>query len=120
MGQESQRRSGVFKLIHCHRDLSKVARQTTHYGGVALRQADHFTDLPSQLIAGKLRHYRELMKQIIDQTERRVLHGETVPANQKVISVFENYTGIIKKGGRKIVFGHKLFLAGGVSGLMLD
>ena len=102
-----------------YRDLLKVARQTAHYTEVALQPADRFTDLPSQLMAGKLRHYWDLMRRIIDQTERRVLRGETVPARQKVVSLFEEHTDIIKKGGRETVFGHKLFLTGGGSGLML-
>ena len=57
---------------------------------------------------------------IIDQTERRVLNGESVPAEEKVLSLFEEHTDIIKKKGRETVFGHKLYLAGGVSGLILD
>ena len=57
---------------------------------------------------------------IIDQTERRVLHGESVPAPQKVVSVFEEHPDIIRKKRREKVFGHKLYLTGGVSGLILD
>ncbi len=57
---------------------------------------------------------------IIDQTERRVLHGESVPAQEKVDSLFEEHTDIIKKKRRETVFGHKLYLTGGVSGLILD
>ena len=87
---------------------------------MALQQADRFTDLPSLVIVEKLRHYWDLMTRIIDQTERRVLHGEKVPAGEKVLSLFEEHTDIIKKGGRDTVFGHKLFLTGGGSGLMLD
>ena len=60
------------------------------------------------------------MTRIIDQTERRVLNGESVPAQEKVLSVFEEHTDIIKKKRRETVFGHKLYLTGGVSGLILD
>ena len=60
------------------------------------------------------------MTRIIDQTERRVLHGESVPAQEKVLSLFEEHTDIIKKKRRETVFGHKLYLTGGVSGLVLD
>ena len=42
------------------------------------------------------------------------------PAAEKVLSLFEEHTDIIKKKRRETVFGHKLFLTGGVSGLMLD
>jgi IS5 family transposase len=108
------------RRLRAYRDLLKVARKTAHYAERALRQADRFTDLPSLVIAGQLRHYLDLTKKIIDQTERRVLRGETVPAAEKVLSLFEEHTDIIKKGGRETVFGHKLFLTGGGSGLMLD
>ena len=108
------------RRLRAYRDLLKVARKTAHDAERALRQADRFTDLPSLVIAGQLRHYLDLTKKIIDQTERRVLRGETVPAAEKVLSWFEEHTDIIKKKRRETVFGHKLFLTGGVSGLMLD
>ena len=103
-----------------YRDLLKVARKTAHYATMALQQADPWTDLPSQVIAGKLRHYLDLTAKIIAQTERRVLRGEKVPDDEKVLSLFEEHTDIIKKKSRETVFGHKLFLTGGASGLMLD
>ena len=103
-----------------YRDLLKVARKTAHYAERALQQADRFTDPLSPLIVAKLRHYQDLTTKIIDQTERRILHGEKVPADEKVLSLFEEHSDVIKKGGRETVFGHKLFLTGGVSGLMLD
>ncbi len=34
--------------------------------------------------------------------------------------MFEEHTDIIQKGGRQTVFGHKLFLTGGASSLILD
>ena len=107
------------RRLRAYRDLLKVARKTAHYATMAL-QADRFTDLPSQLIAGKLRYYLDLTAKIIAQTERRVLRGEKVPAQDKVLSLFEEHTDIIKKKRRETVFGHKLFLTGGVSGLMVD
>ena len=60
-----------------------------------------------------------MTKKIID-LERRVLRGRDGPAAEKVLSWFEEHTDIIKKKRRETVFGHKLFLTGGVSGLMLD
>ena len=48
---------------------------------MAVQQADRFTDLPSRFIVEKLRHYLDLTAKIIDQTERRVLRGEQVPAD---------------------------------------
>ena len=41
--------------------------------------------------------YTPLIKQIIDQTQRRVLQGESVPASEKIFSLFETHTDIIIK-----------------------
>jgi IS5 family transposase len=57
---------------------------------------------------------------IIDQTTRRVLGGETVPADEKLYSIFEEHTDIIVKKRREVEFGHKLCLAVGPSSLVLD
>ena len=56
----------------------------------------------------EFRHYRPLIERIIGQTERRVLHGEAVAANEKIVSLFEPHADIIVKGGREVQYGHKL------------
>ena len=61
-----------------------------------------------------------LVEQVIEQTERRVLKGETVPAAEKLVSLFEPHSDIIVKGGRDVHYGHKLNLTSGKSGMILD
>jgi len=61
-----------------------------------------------------------LLPQIISQTERRVIRGEKVPPEEKIVSIFEDHTDIIVKGQREIEFGHKVFLVAGKSGLITD
>jgi IS5 family transposase len=65
-------------------------------------------------------HYLPLIERIILQTRRRVIHGESVPASEKLVSLFEPHADIIKKGGRDVQYGHKLNLTSGKSGLILD
>jgi IS5 family transposase len=65
-------------------------------------------------------HYLPLIARIIDQSERRVLKGEAVPAGEKLVSLFEPHADIIVKGGREVQYGHKLDLVTGKSGLILD
>jgi transposase, IS5 family len=65
-------------------------------------------------------HYLPLIARIIAQSERRVLKGEAVPASEKLVSLFEPHADIILKGGRDVQYGHKLNLATGKSGLILD
>ena len=65
-------------------------------------------------------HYLPLIARILAQSERRVLNGEAVPAGDKLVSLFEPHADIILKGGRQVQYGHKLNLATGKSGLILD
>jgi IS5 family transposase len=68
----------------------------------------------------EVQHFVPLIKQVVSQTERRVLNGESVPATEKLYSIFEPHTDLIKKGSRPLEYGHKLNLSSGKSGLILD
>jgi IS5 family transposase len=52
------------------------------------------------------------VEQVIDQTRRRVLHGEQVSASEKIVSLFEPHTAIIRKDTRAnhTSFGRLIFL----------
>lgn len=65
-------------------------------------------------------HYTPLIQNVISQTERRIVNGESVPASEKIFSIFEEHTDIIIKAKREKVFGHKLNLSTGRSGMVLD
>lgn len=106
--------------IKAYRDLLKVARQTHSYALTALGEEASAAPLGSGPVLEQLRHYTGLPARVIDQTERRVLGGEKVPASEKVVSIYEEHTDIIKKGNRETIFGHKIFLTCGKSSLMLD
>ena len=67
-----------------------------------------------------LQRYVGLTERVIDQTERRVIKGQKVPATEKVVSIFEEHTDIIVKDRRDTFYGHKICLTGGRSNLILD
>jgi IS5 family transposase len=71
-------------------------------------------------LAAELRRVASIGRQVIDQTQRRVLEGETVPAEEKVYSIFEPHTDLIVKKARETEYGHKICLTTGVSSLVLD
>ena len=57
-------------------------------------------------------HYLPLVRQVISQTRQRVLEGLSVPASDKVVSLFEPHTAIICRGKAKpkdTEFGRKLW-----------
>jgi IS5 family transposase len=63
-----------------------------------------------------------LGQRVIDQTERRVFRGETVPADDKLYSIFETHTDMIKRGKvyKPVEFGHKVLLVESRIGLITD
>lgn len=63
--------------------------------------------------AEALSHYLPLVARIVDQADRRVLKGETVPPDEKLYSLFEEHTELIVRGkaGKPIEFGHKILVA---------
>ena len=58
-----------------------------------------------------VKHYQAILKKVIDQTQRRVINKEKVPASEKIVSIFEDHTDIIIKGARDIQYGHKVNLS---------
>jgi IS5 family transposase len=80
--------------------------------------------VPEELMANRLaKSLDDVMTQgerIVDQTRRRVFQHQSVPAGEKVISIFEPHTDIIVKGPGDPVYGHKVCLTAGVSGLVTD
>ena len=60
-----------------------------------------------------LAHYLPIVEQIINQAEQRVFQGIKLAANEKVYSLFEEHTELLKRGkaGKPIEFGHKVLIA---------
>jgi IS5 family transposase len=80
-------------------------------------------ELTAPMILGmlnSLQHYVALARRVVAQTHRRIVLGETVPASEKLVSIFETHTDIIVKDRRDTLYGHKLCLATGASGLITD
>jgi transposase, IS5 family len=98
------------KRTKAYRDLLKVTRETVGYAEQAALQLEGKADVMAQLSAVKIRRYVALAERVIDQTGRRVLHGEQVPAGEKLVSIFEEHTDIIVKDRRDTLYGHKLTL----------
>jgi len=99
-----------------YRDLLNATARTVT---MAERMVLALTGIDAELQA-KLQHTIDLVRRVIDQTERRVFRGEKVPAEEKVVSIFEDHTDIIVKDRRDTYYGHKVTLATGKSGLFVD
>lgn len=80
--------------------------------GVFIASAERSTCLRLQGIGAALAARLGVMRQIANVTRRRVFEKETVPNDEKVFSLFEPHTELIKRGrrGRPVEFGHKVLL----------
>lgn len=70
------------------------------------------TAATAQRLKAQLEQFVPLVEQVIRQAWRRVIAGETVPAPEKLVSLFEPHTQIITrhKAGKKVEFGRKVWL----------
>jgi IS5 family transposase len=60
----------------------------------------------------ELKAYLPAMNNVVQNAWRAQIEGETVPAGERVFSIFERHTELIKRGRREkpVEFGHKVLL----------
>jgi|LSQX01.2.fsa_nt_gb IS5 family transposase len=97
-----------------------------------LRLQDIAAPLPKALVGSdnlallalgqELTHYLPLTRTVCRAAERAVLKGETVPASDRVFSIFEEHAELIKRGksNKPVEFGHTAWLAQSRSKFITD
>jgi IS5 family transposase len=109
---EKKRQSAQEAMKEAYGRLIAVAQQSVAQAqrvGAVLRER-------KGAAAAKLREQIEefvpRVEQVIDQARRRVIEGVAVPAQEKLVSLFEPHTQIVKRGkpGRDVEFGRKVKL----------
>jgi len=109
-----------------YRDLLKVTTKTVNAAqNIAEMLAttlfqDPDTQSNATQLAEEMKHFIGLAHRVLDQTRRRVIFDESVPACEKVVSIFEPHVDIIVKDRRETLYGHKICLTSGASGMVLD
>jgi transposase, IS5 family len=106
--------------VELYKELLAASRRMIRYAEAGAEALGKEEGREAVRVREKLVHFAGLLGQVIDQTERRVLKGETVPMEEKLVSMFEEHTKILPKRDRETVYGHKVNLTGGASGLILD
>jgi IS5 family transposase len=112
-----------------YRDLLKVVKETIDSADEVTRVIERaiqevavelLTKIKLGAIGEQIAHYIPLVRQVVEQTHRRVLLGESVPSGEKLVSIFEEHTDIIVKDRRDTLYGHKICLTTGRSTLVTD
>jgi transposase, IS5 family len=107
------------------RAAAAAAERTELYGRLleithaSLRQAETVQHLLTasvgeaiERVRAHVEHFMPLVQQVCAQTERRVLEGEAVAAADKLVSLFEPHTAVIRRGKlpTPTEFGTKIML----------
>jgi len=115
-------------LARKYRDLIRVTTEVIEKAQ-AVAAAAHKAKLAELLdaikveaLCSEVEHFCGLGRRVIDQSERRIFGGESVPAAQKLYSIFETHTDMIKRGKvyKPVEFGHKVLLVESRIGLITD
>jgi hypothetical protein len=105
---------GYRRLLTLAEDLLQRARQLLRRLGFRPPPGDGI-DWLGEGLAGpceELWHYLQLTQKVCDTARRRVLLGETVANEEKIFSIFEPHTELIKRGKQPdpIQYGHKVLV----------
>ena len=118
--QRHEQQTGTYReLIGIAEEVVESARRVLEKTNKA-RGKDVLADMAIEEIRKEIKRHCGLGSRVIDQARRRVLQGEQVLNAEKVYSIFEPHTDLIKRGKVQtpIEFGHKVFLAESAQGLI--
>jgi IS5 family transposase len=120
-------RQAVEAVAHAAKKRASTAKEAMKQAYVRLIQVAEQSQRQAQQVREALRHrggeaakrlaqqlevFLPRVEQVVRQAYRRVIAGESVPAPEKVVSLFEPHTQILKQGkpGRDVEFGRKVWL----------
>jgi IS5 family transposase len=93
-----------------YRKLLAVSNEVFAIACKSLQELETFQALEAAVLYDKLERHVELAAVAPDQCERRILKDEKVSADDKIVSIFEDHTDIVKRGKSQCPteFGHKI------------
>jgi IS5 family transposase len=94
-----------------YRKLVRITQASVKQAEQVVEVIREFATEEAERLQQQAEHFLPLVKRVIDQTVRRVMDGEKVPATEKIVSLFEPHTNIIRRGkkGKPVEFGHKVW-----------
>jgi IS5 family transposase len=95
-----------------YRKLVKIAQQSVSQAKQVLQALGESGHQQAQRLKDTLETFIPRAEQVIEQTVRRVFWDEKVPAEEKIVSLFEPHTAIIRRGkaGKPVEYGRKVWL----------
>src|SRR5258708_32269229 len=118
--QRQERQTTIYRALIGIAEEVVASAKTALEKTAMMRGKELFAAMTIDAIRDEIAHYCGLGERVIDQARRRVLNGEQVPTAEKIYSIFEPLTSLIKRGKVRtpVEFGHKVFLAESAIGLI--
>lgn len=114
VANRARQRSAAAKtgMQKAYRRLVKVTQASVAQALRVLSMLKAEGSLLAYHLADTLETFIPRVEQALDQTVRRVFQEEKVPAQEKIVSLFEPHSAIIRrqKAGKPTEFGHKVWL----------
>ena len=100
------------KVKSAFRKLIARVTQIVEIVGFFCEMAPCWGNVELDAVVAELKPFLPSMKKVVAQARRAQLDGEKVPAAQRVFSIFEPHSELIKRGRREkpVEFGHALLL----------
>lgn len=113
---------GAEKTLPIYRKLVGIARASVKQAQTVIEKLSDQEGQAIEQVKQQLQTFVTRTQQVLEQTVRRVFKQESVPANEKIVSIFEPHTDIIKRGkaGKATEFGHKVWLDEVDGGIVSD
>ena len=95
-----------------YQELLDMTEKTIQQAAQTSEQLGQQIGKAAQRLKRTLATFIPLAEKVVDQTKRRILNDEKVPAQEKVVSIFEPHTDIICRGkeSHPVEYGHKVWL----------
>lgn len=105
-------RQGREKTKPLYQKLVQISCASVKQAQQVVDRLETVDDAVAQATRQTLQTFIKRTQQVIDQTVRRVFSEESVPTADKLVSLFEPHTDIIKRGKahRPTEFGHKVWV----------
>lgn len=114
IGEAMRKRTDEAKAIgkQYYQELLEMTEKTTQQAEQVLAHLETQTNQVARKMTQSLKNFIPLTQKVIDQTRRRVFKDEKVPAQEKIVSIFEAHTDIICRGkeAKPVEYGHKIWL----------
>lgn len=105
-------RHGREKTLPAYKRLVQTARATVRQVEEVLAVLQAHKAAAGERLVETMQRFLPRLEQVLDQTVRRVFEEQSVPAEEKLVSIFEAHSDIICRGKprKPAEYGHKVWL----------